>query len=155
EVRDVALVEDVVPTADVVDRDLDVFAVGAHRRAIPEDVVGDAAALAVEDRVGDALPLGPAEHVLLLQYAAHVAVAHQVGGRDHHVGGLQMRRGGHGGLVGGDAHGRAAGEPDLAVAPGLGRGPFDAVVAVLHVVLEGRVEALGAALAAHVLQHED
>ncbi len=66
-----------------------------------------------------------------------------------------MRRGGHGRGVAGDAHGRGPGDPHLAVGPGLAGGPLDGVVAVLDVVLIGRVEALRMAPAAHVLQHID
>ena len=155
EVVDRAAVEDVVPAADMIGRHADVLAVRGHGHAVPADVVQRPRAGPVQHLLRDALPLEPADGVLLLQDAAGVAVGEPVSGRDDHIVGHQMRRCGQRGGVGGDAQRRAAGHADLAVAPGLGRGPFDGVVAVLDVVLEGGVEALRAALAAHVLQDED
>lgn len=155
EVVDCAAVEDVVPAADVEDRNLDVLAVRGHGDAVPAHVVQRAATRLVQGLLRHALLGQPANGVLLLQHAARVAVRETVGRRDDHIGRLQVRRRGQGGGVGGDSQGRAAGHADLAVAPGLGGRPLDRVVAVLDVVLERLVEALGAPLPAHVLHHVD
>ena len=149
-----AAVEDVVPAADVEDRDLDVFAVRRHGDTVPAHVIHRAGPGPSQRLLRDPLAAQPADGVLLLEHAARIAVGQPIRRRDHHIGGLQVRRRSHSRRIGGNPQRRAAGHADIAVAPGLGSRPFDGVVAILDVVLEGAVESLRTAFAAHILQHE-
>ena len=150
-VLDIAVIENVIPSALVIHGYANELALGGHRMLVPECRIGRASPDDVQLRLALTLTLEPAERVFVLQNTAGKGIEQLIIGRDDDVGGYEVRGRRHRSQIRGNPQRRTTDHADPAVRPRLLGHPFDGVVAILEIGNEGFVKPFRAALAAHVL----